>query len=106
MLFKEKANSISNILNLIKSKTIHLSDEEYRKVIENAQKDIKKKYEDKIKEQIEWLEKDIERTKISTKFQKEPNIIYEDIRKVRLRAFNTKSKEIIRRLKNIVGEDK
>ena len=93
------------IVDDINKKIIHLSDEEYRKVIENAQKDIKQKYEDKIKEQIEWLEKDIERTKISTKSQKEPNIIYDDIRKARLKAFNTKSKEIIKRLKNIINKE-
>ena len=49
-------NALSNILNLIKGKTIHLSDEEYRKVIENAKKDIKQKYEDKIKHKIEEVE--------------------------------------------------
>lgn len=56
ILFKEKAQSISNVLELVKDKTIHLSDEEYRQVIENAQKDIKQKYEDKIKNKIEEVE--------------------------------------------------
>ena len=37
----EKIQSISNILNLVKGKTIHLSDEEYKQVIENAQAELK-----------------------------------------------------------------
>lgn len=48
--------AIENILDLVKDKTIHLSDKEYRQVIENAQKDIKQKYEDKIKNKIEEVE--------------------------------------------------
>lgn len=49
-------NAIDNILEEIeenKKYTIHLTDEQYRKVIENAQKDI----EDKYKKQIEELKK-------------------------------------------------
>ena len=54
-LIKERS-ALENILELVKDKTIHLSDEEYRQVIENAQKDIKQKYEDKIKNKIEEVE--------------------------------------------------
>lgn len=54
-LIKERS-ALENILELVKGKTIHLSDEEYRQVIENAQKDIKQKYEDKIKNKIEEVE--------------------------------------------------
>lgn len=64
-----------------------------------------KRLKNEIQEQIKWLENDIEKTKVSTKAEKEPCLKYDDFRKVRLRAFNTKSKEMIRRLKNILKED-
>ena len=54
-LIKERS-ALENILELVKDKTIHLSDEEYRQVIENEKKDIKQKYEDKIKNKIEEVE--------------------------------------------------
>ena len=46
-------NAIDNILEEIEENrkyTIHLTDEQYRKTIENAQKDVKDKYKKKIEE--------------------------------------------------------
>lgn len=38
------------------NKTIHLTDEEYKKIIENAQKDVDKKWQDNVKEILEAYE--------------------------------------------------
>mgnify|MGYP001085172582 CR=1 FL=1 len=53
-------NAIDHILEEIEENrkyTIHLTDEQYRKVIENAQKDIENKYKKKIAELEEHQEK-------------------------------------------------
>ncbi len=59
-------------------------------------------HKDKIKEQIEWLDNDIKNTKRKIA---EEQIYYDDIRKVRLKAYCTKSNEIKNRLKKeLLGE--
>ncbi len=72
MLNFEQTNAIENILDLIKGKTIHLSDEEYRQVIENAQKEINNRYmfEKTAKEEVEeLLENSISKDKVKEKIE-------------------------------------
>ena len=59
-------------------------------------------HRDKIKEQTEWLDNDIKNTKRKIA---EEQIYYDDIRKVRLKAYCTKSNEIKNRLKELLGEE-
>ena len=59
-------------------------------------------HKDKIKEQIEWLDNDIKNTKRKIA---EEQIYYDDIRKVRLKTYCTKSNEIKNRLKKLLGEE-
>lgn len=62
-----------------KKYTIHLTDEEYRKVIENAQKDVETKY----KKKIEELEKENKRKDMFVKMAKE--VIEESILKQKIK---------------------
>ena len=61
-------------------------------------------WQTRIKEQIRWLKNDIKNTK--EKMQQEstfPNYL-NDYRRVRMKAYNTKSNEMIRRLEDILKE--
>jgi len=73
MLNFEQTNAMENILDLVKGKIIHLSDEEYRQVIENVQKEINNRYmfEKTAKEEVEeLLENSISKDKVKEKIDK------------------------------------
>lgn len=92
-------NSINNILSILKQL------EEERNTYRRQLNDVFSRgfiHKDKIKEQIEWLDNDIKNTKRKIA---EEQIYYDDIRKVRLKAYCTKSNEIKNRLKELLGEE-
>lgn len=72
--------ALENILTLVKGKIIHLSDKEYRQVIENVQKEINNRYmfEKTAKEEVEeLLENSISKNKVKEKINRiETNISY------------------------------
>lgn len=71
---------------------------ELQKEIENSVS------KDKVKEQIEWLENDIRKTKENIRKGNEIRTYINGYRKLRMKAFNTKSKEIKKRLENLLEE--
>ena len=56
----------------------------------------------KVEEQIQWLDNDIKNTKEKIKREQ---IYWDDIRKIRLKAYNTKSNEIRNRLQELLEEE-